>query len=207
MVRKETELVGGRLCLDFVNTVSWRGTAEPRENLGTYSDLVRWCSRAGAVPRRDALALRRVAASYPRRAVTVLERARELREAIHRTLIAWKAGQAPATTDMALVNASAPPRGELYWKHGRFVWSRVATRSLESPLWPVVWSLADLVTSGEARRVSSCHSAACGWLFYDESRGQRRRWCSMSDCGNRAKARRHYARVSGSAVPRRPRAG
>jgi predicted RNA-binding Zn ribbon-like protein len=28
----------------------------------------------------------------------------------------------------------------------------------------------------------------------DLSRGKTRRWCSMDDCGNRAKARRHYAR-------------
>ena len=26
----------------------------------------------------------------------------------------------------------------------------------------------------------------------DESRAGTRRWCSMGDCGNRAKARRHY---------------
>jgi CGNR zinc finger len=28
----------------------------------------------------------------------------------------------------------------------------------------------------------------------DQSRGGRRRWCSMADCGNRAKARAHYNR-------------
>jgi len=31
----------------------------------------------------------------------------------------------------------------------------------------------------------------------DESRNGSRRWCSMKDCGNRAKARRHYHRVKG----------
>jgi len=199
MVRKDSELVGGRLCLDFVNTVSWRGTDEPRDRLGTYADLLRWSERAGALRRSAAVSLRRVAAENPRSALRALDRARMLREASYRIVVRWRSGRAPATADVALVNASAPPRGELSWAHGRFFWSCIAAGSLQSALWPVVWSLADLLSSGDARRVSSCRSSACGWLFYDESRGRRRRWCSMSDCGNREKARRHYARVAHSA--------
>jgi len=34
--------------------------------------------------------------------------------------------------------------------------------------------------------------AACSGLFYDASRNRSRRGCVMEDCGNRAKARRHY---------------
>jgi predicted RNA-binding Zn ribbon-like protein len=37
-----------------------------------------------------------------------------------------------------------------------------------------------------------CGGGLCGWLFLDESRGKRRRWCDMKDCGNREKARRYY---------------
>jgi predicted RNA-binding Zn ribbon-like protein len=36
--------------------------------------------------------------------------------------------------------------------------------------------------------VGLCASAACGWVFLDPA--HRRRWCTMSVCGNRAKARR-----------------
>jgi len=45
--------------------------------------------------------------------------------------------------------------------------------------------------------VRICEATAtdgCGWLFLDETRNRSRRWCSMKDCGNRAKARRHYRR-------------
>jgi predicted RNA-binding Zn ribbon-like protein len=41
-------------------------------------------------------------------------------------------------------------------------------------------------------RVRRCANPECGWLFLDDSRAGKRRWCSMSSCGNRAKARRHY---------------
>ena len=155
MVRQESDLVGGRLCLDFVNTVSWRGTDAPRDNVDSYPRLLRWCVRAGALSRTEAATLRRVAAEHPQKAVTVIVRARELREAIYRVVISWKRGRAPSRADLALVNGSAPPRGELVWRRGRLAWANESRVQLESPLWPIIWSFADLVTSGEPRRVSA----------------------------------------------------
>jgi predicted RNA-binding Zn ribbon-like protein len=43
-------------------------------------------------------------------------------------------------------------------------------------------------------RVRHCANERCLWLFLDDSKSGTRRWCSMSACGNRAKAHRHYAR-------------
>jgi predicted RNA-binding Zn ribbon-like protein len=42
--------------------------------------------------------------------------------------------------------------------------------------------------------VGVCPGEGCGWLFFDASKNRSRRWCAMEDCGNRAKARRHYRR-------------
>jgi predicted RNA-binding Zn ribbon-like protein len=194
MVRRESELIGGRLCLDFVNTVSWRGRDEPVDNLGSYADLLRFSVRTGASSRADVAKLRRVAVERPGDAAAALVRARAVREAIYRLIVSWRRGRSPSASDLTLVNGAAPAREELVWDSGRFGWENSTKRPLESLLWPIVWSTAELVTADEKNRVSSCGSAACGWLFYDESRGHRRRWCSMQGCGNRAKARRHYER-------------
>jgi predicted RNA-binding Zn ribbon-like protein len=43
-------------------------------------------------------------------------------------------------------------------------------------------------------RLKVCPGGDCGWAFYDHSRNQAGRWCSMSVCGGRAKARDHYQR-------------
>ena len=43
-------------------------------------------------------------------------------------------------------------------------------------------------------RIRECGGHACGWLFYDRSKNNRRRWCEMEVCGNRAKQRRLAAR-------------
>jgi predicted RNA-binding Zn ribbon-like protein len=50
------------------------------------------------------------------------------------------------------------------------------------------------IGSGHEDRIRICASDTCRWLFYDESRSGRRRWCDMATCGNRAKARRHRDR-------------
>ncbi|WP_438447324.1 CGNR zinc finger domain-containing protein [Gorillibacterium sp. sgz5001074] len=58
----------------------------------------------------------------------------------------------------------------------------------------VAVSAAELLTAPEPPPVRMCGGEGCGWLFLDETRNRKRRWCSMSDCGNRAKQRRHYAK-------------
>ena len=72
-------------------------------------------------------------------------------------------------------------------------WSLEPT--LDRPLWPVLRSAADLLVAGDLSRIKSCASHSCEWVFLDESRNRSRQWCQMEVCGNRAKARCHYART------------
>lgn len=48
-----------------------------------------------------------------------------------------------------------------------------------------------LFAAEERARIRECAADDCGIVFYDESRSNNRRWCSMQRCGNRAKVRRH----------------
>jgi len=190
-------LVGGRLCLDFVNTVAWRGRDAPEERLDSYLALLRWSERARGLDSTEAAALRRRARREPGPASTVASRARELRETLHRLILGWRAGTRPAGRDLLALNdllASAPERRRLAFQRGRYLWRGLAQVPLDAPLWRPAWSATELLTEGEPSRVKLCAGEGCGWLFEDRSRGGSRRWCSMSDCGNRAKARRHYAR-------------
>ena len=43
-------------------------------------------------------------------------------------------------------------------------------------------------------RMKACPNDRCHWAFYDRSRNRSRTWCTMSVCGNRAKARSYRAR-------------
>ncbi len=88
-----------------------------------------------------------------------------------------------------------PPR--LAVVEGRVVRADAAAAGIETLLARLAQSAADLLGNpGRLARVRVCEGEGCGWLFVDDSRSARRRWCSMSDCGNRAKARAHYRRKS-----------
>jgi predicted RNA-binding Zn ribbon-like protein len=44
-------------------------------------------------------------------------------------------------------------------------------------------------------RLKPCANTRCQRFLLDRSRANNARWCSMAECGNRMKARRHYERV------------
>lgn len=195
------ELTGGTLCLDFVNTLGDR----PRrleERLQRYEDLIAWLRQTGAVSRQMAAQLRRRARAHPGQARKSLGRALSLRESLYGLLSTVARGGTPGGAELnelneALAEALARLRiasgpGGPHWE-----WRR-AEHELDLPLWPVTRSAADLLTSPERLQVRECAGDACSWLFVDRSRTRRRRWCSMSTCGNRDKARRHYARTRSS---------
>lgn len=59
----------------------------------------------------------------------------------------------------------------------------------------LVLAWTDLVTRFPGR-VRPCANTECSKFLIDHSRPNTARWCSMADCGNRLKARRHSARAS-----------
>ena len=63
-----------------------------------------------------------------------------------------------------------------------------------APLWPIARDAAELLASDRLQFVRACASTKCEWLFLDETKNHRRRWCDMTKCGNRAKAKRFYKR-------------
>jgi len=193
---------GGALCLDFANTLGDR-PRRSEEHVSGWRDLIAWAEQAGLVSSREAAAVRTAAAKDARASDRTLTRALALREALYRTFAGLAAGRAPATEDLDLLNAhlaAALPHARIESRDGRFAWGwERHAPSLDRLLWPVARSAADLLVSPEHVRLRECASHVCSWLFVDNSPTQRRRWCSMKTCGNRAKARRFYARQRESA--------
>ncbi|HST62601.1 MAG TPA: ABATE domain-containing protein [Longimicrobium sp.] len=192
-------VIGGRLCLDFVNTVDTHDTYID-EKLVAYTDLVWWALRVGVLDDAAAAPLIAAAEAEPTRAGEVLARALEVREALYRLFAAARTGEAGADADVRVLNdALARTLGHLRVEAGagEYGWRWAEGTELERVLWPVVRDAAELLVSGELRRVGKCCGNDCDWLYLDTSRNRSRRWCDMQVCGNRAKARRHYQRVKG----------
>lgn len=51
-----------------------------------------------------------------------------------------------------------------------------------------------LQRGGAWPRLKACPADDCEWAFFDTSRNRSRTWCSMEECGNKAKTRRYRAR-------------
>ena len=184
--------------MDFTNTMGGRRPDHTREYLLTYDDLVAWGRHAGLLTSQAAQQLVDEAERCPADAVRVLTRALLLREAIYRIFSAIAVrGTAPAA-DLAILNAAlgeALARLQVTPATEGFTWGwRSDDTALDAMLWPVVRSAGELLTSAELDRVRECDGETCSWLFIDTSKNHSRRWCNMRDCGNRAKARRHYSR-------------
>lgn len=55
-------------------------------------------------------------------------------------------------------------------------------------------SFGEFLTSGQTHRLKVCANPLCRWVFFDETKGNTKRWCDDRRCGNRDKVRRHRAR-------------
>ncbi|WP_405523461.1 CGNR zinc finger domain-containing protein [Streptomyces canus] len=181
---------GGRLCLDFANTLRSRWRTTPVETLREPDDLTGWLREARLLAPTT---------TEPATAA-VLMSARQLRESVDRAVLAVADGRLPTYGDVTLLNrsaASAPrPALQLVITDDRLE-SAGPTPLAADPalaLALIVQDAVDLLLSAEIRRVRVCGADRCALRFLDRSPARNRRWCSMSRCGNRTKVRLHQAR-------------
>ncbi|HUA32288.1 MAG TPA: ABATE domain-containing protein [Candidatus Binataceae bacterium] len=189
------------LCLNFANTLFWRGSTKT-ESLHQFSDLLEWCRSSGAMPPEMLDELARWASKHPGGAAELFRDAIELRETIYRVFLSLGSGTAPAPTDLHALNdalADAPPRSSVAAEADSFGWRiEIGAPSASSLLAAILWSAGDLIVGSNRARIRHCANDRCLWVFIDDSKNQSRRWCSMAACGNRAKAHRHYLRQKGA---------
>ncbi len=201
------ELVGGAVCLDFANTVSsyLAPAGQLVDHMTDYPSLLSWAHQAGLIDDATLARLRRVAVRHAGEVGRVLERAHELRAAVYAAFASAARGKrAPADALATLsgfhAGTSARQRLVARTSAGTTAYELECSceeDALDQMLWPVARSAIELLTSERHTRVRVCEAASqetCTWLFVDESKNHSRRWCSMRDCGNRAKVRRHYQR-------------
>jgi predicted RNA-binding Zn ribbon-like protein len=161
---------GGHVALDLAATLGGRLKDQPRELLETPADLDRWLVSSG------------LANHPPGVSADDLKLARELREAIY-GIASVKGGptERERLNEIAALPAARPqldPSGDL-----------VREGDARSLLATIARQAVELFGGPTKSRIRTCEGESCAILFLDLSRSGGRRWCSMSGCGNRAKAR------------------
>lgn len=166
--------------------------------LTTYRDLARFAEDAGVLSRQQVDHLCAQSEKSPQPAQRALKSAIQMREAMSEVFYALAREKPVPKAALAILNRyvqEAAQHASLAPASGHFAWQfDPAHDNLESPLWPIARSAAELLASDQLQYVRACASPTCEWLFLDESKNHRRRWCDMTKCGNRAKVRTFYSR-------------
>jgi predicted RNA-binding Zn ribbon-like protein len=191
--RAATQFFGGRVCLDFANTLDWRLSNDPVELIPDYAALLSWSERRGTMPSAAIAKLRVRGARHKAEAAAVMNEAYILRARI------WEAADAARNGDSVELDGfnrtlSRLPSQPGLTQHGKGYAFDLDGADLRQPLWPVLWSLTAVLASDDVGRLGCCHADGCGWFFVDESPNRSRLWCSSEVCGNRERARRAYAK-------------
>lgn len=183
---------GGHPALDLVNTLDERPSDAPIENLATYADLVSFTELAKLIEPAMAARLRKLSGPACARAA---RQARTLREHLHDVLAAAHAGRAVPQTALDAITAAiqaaqgarsliaAPSPGLASHR-----WSPPIAADI--PLHTCALAIERLLVDVDRRKIRKCGASDCDVYFVDTSKGHRRQWCSMTNCGNREKQRR-----------------
>jgi len=198
---------GGTLALDLLNT--WRFNADqPLDLLQSPEDLIIWLTAAGLPDGADCAEL---SSSPPNRRI-LLDETLWLRQDILLIVQSLVAGELPPPytvdalnriltengTSFRLDSLTIPPEGDQEeGMEGQLVLNvHEHISSVLGVLQPIALSAARIVTEVNPTRIRQCASSNCMYWFLDTSKSGRRRWCSMSRCGNRAKVAKHYRQRS-----------
>lgn len=183
--------VGKHLALDFCNTAGEHLAERPNELLLDWESFLRWAVQVGLVGPESYFELLR----HPEPLGNIIQ----LREAIYRVGLGLAGVRLIFPRDVALIRERAhAPLPDIEFLNNRGRWHPAPKRASSQFCAVLANEALSLLCSPKAARIGVCGGGNCGWLFLDESRGKRRRWCDMNDCGSRAKARRYYQKHKGS---------
>jgi predicted RNA-binding Zn ribbon-like protein len=167
----------GRISLDLVSTVR-RRQSSGIDLLTRPDDAARWLRAAQLV------------AGDVNPTEAQFRRLIHLREAVYALCKAALSGKRPGEADIAIINNTAARASERLELDGQWRLHVRTVNLVELAIARVAKDAAQMLGSPETRELlRGCEQDDCGTLFIDASPGRRRRWCSMTRCGSRAKAK------------------
>ena len=196
-------LDGGCLCFNFINTVHSRMQKPAYEYINSYAELLQWAKKAGALPREQLASLEKLSFHGAAQAEALLNYFRETREIMYHFFSAVAAQRDPGREICLLFNQSVKEAMQhLQFNASHFPvaleWRAAGSDSRE-PVWAALKSARDILQSEDQQRIKECE--ACGWLFLDQTKNNRKRWCNPAVCGSADKAKRYYQRKKQAQSP------
>src|SRR4029077_20850389 len=156
------ELIGGNVCLDFINTLDDRPSDKPKELLTNYYELARFGEDTGILTPEQLDFFFECVHLMPDEAEDALRRAINMREAMYAVFAALMNKQMVPPVAMDTLNAyiqdaalhSRLVQCDMVLREGRVEWRfDDLTSSLDAVLWPIARAAADLLASSDLARV------------------------------------------------------
>ncbi len=147
----------------------------------------------------DWLAVRRLIDGRKRLTGPDLDRAVAVREGLRALAFANNDQVLNVAAVDAMRRASAGAGTEIRIEPGGAQFVAGASSGIDSTIGALLALTARAMIDGSWPRFKACPGRHCGWAFYDHSRNQSARWCSMKVCGDREKARAYYQRKTAGA--------
>ena len=178
-------LVAGHPALDLVNSVKYRGQADPQDRLIDYQAVVAWARVAGILDVAEEAVLARLDGGDVWQKVLVLRES--LWALLNREQMSKAAG---SRAQRAIETAISGLRYKAVIDPETGVLRQVIeVRAPKDLLARIVDSIADLLTRRQDLLIKTCDGCDCDWLFVDRTKARRRRWCDTKTCGNLARVR------------------
>ena len=188
---KGLSLVGGHPSIDLLNTVKYRGRSAPQDSFGCINDVICWAFLAGLVDKPEADFLHGLAEDGQDKANTVYHDICEFRENL-RLVMASETFSGEAVT--AVENTIEALRISATIVANTHRLNRyIPIHNLADLKHRIVHSAAKMMEIHPTPKIGACAADDCDWLFIDNSKSKRRRWCDTKTCGNRARVRQFRA--------------
>ncbi|MBC7797247.1 MAG: CGNR zinc finger domain-containing protein [Pyrinomonadaceae bacterium] len=190
---KQFYVVGNNLSLDFINTkIVMNG--EPKDLLTDFQDFVSWSFKLDLLNEAQARKLFVNPVEDKKSFTEIIGFRENLRDLIE-NLSRGEKTQTRQIKEINKILATNSGHAEISKTDEGF--EKKLRLNFDEPLkllLPIAESAADLLCFGNLDYLRKCEGETCILYFYDTTKNHKRRWCSMSGCGNRAKAAAFYQR-------------
>lgn len=180
-------LDGGRLAIDFANTIHDRFAADVEDYIATPERYVEWARRSGAIAADEMMGVSLLDGEGERLMADV----RSLRDATYLLLSACIDGVSLPQGPLLVENHwLLQARQSQSLSENGLLTLHAEPEDLRIPLKRIALDVVDTLAgarAGEFKLKRCANQSSCGWIFADTSKNGRRRWCAMHTCGTASK--------------------
>lgn len=188
--------VGGRTAVDFAN--SSRRFGKDGEGLEKLEEFLTFLKSMGHLHEEEASNYHMFLFQNPERCMETMKKLRDIR-ARFLSILDQASGGWPVDPGFVAELNEHLESFKTYLQispteDGLVLKAQLAEQGPEQLLYPILKDIAEFMVSEQVDKVRQCASDNCDLYFVNASRNGRRRWCSMSTCGNRAKVNAYLKR-------------